>query len=196
MENYLKNHRYITIPTVLFRMGLADVSILVYGYLVNRYMLSLSRNCTDQNGRLYILYPIENMAKDIGKTARTVQRAMKELEDAGLIRVRHRGYKSANIIYVNRPPEIAGDGNVMCGNEENVMKDPTEISSVPRQKCPPINLNKNLNNNNTPSQYSTAYTGYSTPSGRGRGGDRYRKGTDSGMFAPIPDYENCEWYGL
>ena len=196
MENYLKNHRYITIPAELFGTGLSMTALCIYGFLLQRYSLSCMNNRRDETGRVYIVYPIADLAKDVGRSRYTVMGAMDELEKMKLIQIRRREIKAVSTIYLNTPE---------CGENSTLQRSSCRENSTSHvEKTQPPMLGKlntnnrynNRNNNNTPSQYSTAYTGYSTPSGRGRGGDRYRKGTDSGMFAPIPDYENCDYgYG-
>ena len=200
MENYLKNHRYITIPAELFGTGLSMTALCIYGFLLQRYSLSCMNNRRDETGRVYIVYPIADLAKDVGRKKDTVINAMHELENRKMIEVSRNRIRTASVIYINSPEGMENPtlrvGKIPPDAGENPTHKVGKIPFEGSEKFDSNNRYNNRNNNNTPSQYSTAYTGYSTPSGRGRGGDRYRKGTDSGMFAPIPDYENCDYgYG-
>lgn len=192
MNSTLRFPRYIPIPVSLMKMDLTDTALIVYGFLLSRYSLSHLNNFTDENGRVYILYTQEDLAKDIGKTSRTVMRAMKELEKHGLIRTKRKGHYAANMIYVTIPSD-PDDKTVTIPDDRNVTRNPAQMSPETRQDCH-TSISKSINKSNIPSQYSSPSPTYSSPN-NGRGGGRGGR-TDSGMFAPIPDYENCEWYGL
>ena len=199
MENILRNRRYITIPAELFGSGLSMTALCIYGFLSSRHSLSESKGWRDSTGRVYIIYPIAELAKDVGRTRYPVMDAMSELENRGLIEIKRRGVKSVSIIYVKCP-----DGSPVCGKNttsqdlsccENSTCDVGKIQPVMLGKSDTNNRYNNRKSNYIPSQYSSPSPIYSSPNTGGRGGGRGGR-TDSGMFAPIPDYENCEWYGL
>lgn len=52
---------------------------------------------------MYIYYTIDELAKDSGKSDRTVRTALSDLEEAGLLLRRHQGPGRANILYPRMP---------------------------------------------------------------------------------------------
>ena len=189
-------HRYITIPAALFGSGLSMTALCIYGFLLQRHSLSVRNNRRDEEGRVYIVYPIAELAKDVGRSRFTVMEAMTELEEKELIRIRRREIKSASTIYVQASEcsENATSQERECGENPTSHVEKTQHPML--GKCNTNNRYNNRDSNNTVSQYSNTSSQYSSPRSAGRGGKYNRKDTDSGMFAPIPDYENCEWYGL
>ena len=59
-----------------------------------------------ENGAVYVIYTIKQMADNLNRSKRTVKTALAELENAGLIqRVRHE-LNRANHIYLKLPDEV------------------------------------------------------------------------------------------
>lgn len=194
MNNSIRLPRYIPIPVSLLSRELSDSALIVYGLLLARYLLSQINDFRDEYGEVYILYAQEDLAGDIGKTSRSVMRAMKELEAAGLIRTRRGGPYAANRIYVT-VPSCEDDRNVTLSYDRNVTPDTTELSPDTRQNCH-TSISKSISKSNNTSQYRSSSPSYTSPNNGYGGGKRGGGKTDSGMFAPIPDYENCDYgYG-
>ena len=193
-------HRYITIPAALFGSGLSMTALCIYGFLLQRHSLSVRNNRRDEEGRVYIVYPIAELAKDVGRRKDTIINAMHELEKRKMIDVRRNEIRTASVIFVNTPEGLENPTLKV----EEIPPYPGENPTHKVEETPPIRSKKfdsnnrynNRDSNNTVSQYSNTSSPYSSPRSAGRGRKYNRKDTDSGMFAPIPDYENCEWYGL
>ena len=63
---------------------------LIYSILLDRTSLSKKNGWIDDKGRVYIVFPIANIAQTIHKGMTVVKEALRELEEAGLIeRKRH-----------------------------------------------------------------------------------------------------------
>lgn len=90
MENrYLRKddklNNFIPIPLSLLDSKLSSTTLLVYGCLLGRGILSQRNGWYDQNGAIYVRYTAPQLAKDLGKGKSTVKASLKELELAGLI---------------------------------------------------------------------------------------------------------------
>lgn len=73
---------------------------VVYGILLQRIRLAGRNGWRDEEGRLYVIYPHEQMHKDIGLSKKTISAALKQLEDIGIIDILVRGQGKPNIYYV------------------------------------------------------------------------------------------------
>lgn len=77
---------YIPIPTCLLNSKLSSTTLLIYGSLLNRAMLSQRNGWSDNEGNIFIRFTIEELSEYVGKGHSTVKTSLKELEDEGLIR--------------------------------------------------------------------------------------------------------------
>lgn len=95
---------YIPLPRFILREDLTASAKLVYGLLLARTMLSQKaenrREWTDEAGRIYIRYTIQDLAKDSNLGRSTVSSALSELKQKGLINTKRMGSNQANRIYV------------------------------------------------------------------------------------------------
>ena len=83
-------------------MDLGLTEMLVYATLYNRTSLSLKHNWVDDSGRVYICYPVDNLAQAIHRSLSVTKAALKKLEVAGLIE-RKRNFAAPSTIYVKLP---------------------------------------------------------------------------------------------
>ena len=54
----------------------------------------------DEEGRLYVIYPLDQMSKDIGLSTRTISTSLKQFESIGIIDIVIRGQGKPNLYYV------------------------------------------------------------------------------------------------
>ena len=94
---------YFFFPWFLLDMGLTLTAKLTYALLLDRARLSQLNGWTDEAGRVYIIFPIEKVAKMLGKSMTTAKNVLAELEAAGLIERKRRGQFLPNLIYVKLP---------------------------------------------------------------------------------------------
>jgi len=73
---------------------------VVYGMLLQRIRLSNRNGWRDEEGKLYVIYPLEQMHKDIGLSTRTISTSLKQLEEIGIIDISNRGQGKPKIYYV------------------------------------------------------------------------------------------------
>lgn len=94
---------YFPVPNEVLKMGLPSTAVLVYGILLGRATLSQKTGYNDLEGRIYVVYPIEKIAETMGKGTTAVKRALKQLEQAGLIQRRRETGNSFNTIFLRFP---------------------------------------------------------------------------------------------
>ena len=158
---------HIQIPILLVKEKvfscLSGDAIILYGLLLNRVGLSVSNNWFDENGRTYICYTIESVAKEMHYSERKANRLFKELTD-----INDTGYGLIEKVRVLNKPSRIYVFNFMavyhtllglnkCDDsekihEENTDKaleilDTTNMASRTRQIWHE-NYNNNINNNN------------------------------------------------
>ena len=99
---------FVKIPKVLFsdQKHFGKLSIgakLMYGLLLDRMSLSRRNNWFDNQNRVYIVFPIEDIKEQLGICGETAVKLLKELDDEngiGLIKKKRRGQGMTSIIYV------------------------------------------------------------------------------------------------
>ena len=94
---------YFFFPWFLMEMELTFTAKLAYALLLDRARLSQLNGWTDEAGRIYIIFPIEKIAKMLGKSLTTAKNALTELEAAGLIERKRQQFSKPNHIYVKLP---------------------------------------------------------------------------------------------
>lgn len=75
---------------------------ILYGLMLNRASLSAINleSYTDDSGRLYIIYTVEQVMNDMWCSNKTAVRMIKQLDDIGLIEKRRQGQGKPSIIYI------------------------------------------------------------------------------------------------
>lgn len=79
---------------------------LLYGLLLNRTTLSQKSSWVSEDGNVYVIYTIKQMADDLDRSERTVKTALRELENAGLITRVRQGWNQANRIFLQIPDRV------------------------------------------------------------------------------------------
>lgn len=101
---------YSAIPNELFSLGLSSTATILYAKLINRANLSINNGRVDENGRIYILYRLEDLSLEIGRSISTIKENMNELVAAGLVEKRRADKGRANLIFVRVPVSSIADG--------------------------------------------------------------------------------------
>lgn len=87
-------------PAALMELHISSTAKIMYCRMLDA---ALAGGVQDENGILFVHYPIAELAGDIARCSMTVKRSMNELEDVGLvIRVRQ-GVGMPNRLYVLIP---------------------------------------------------------------------------------------------
>ncbi len=103
---------YYACPKGLLRLGLGDTDKCVYLLLLDRARLSgrSGDGWRDEQGRVFLIYPIAALARDLGCGESAVRSSLRELEEKDLIRRRRQGLGRPNRLYVKLPPEPQKSG--------------------------------------------------------------------------------------
>ena len=133
MTDYITNRTalppYMMYPKFLLTLHISETAKLIYVRLLDRARLSATKHeYTDRNGRVYIYYPIEDMADDIHRSRTTVKNAFAALEGNKLIVRVHQGIGQASKIYVKVFIETK-DRNVALTRSENRLPEDSFLSN-------------------------------------------------------------------
>ena len=116
---------------------------LLYGLLLNRTMLSQKNDWVSEDGNVFVIYTIKQMADDLNRSERTVKNALNELQNARHITRVRQGWNRANRIFLHLPDEVQlssqSEGSI-CPMEVQ------ETSPCMGQNLPTSNTDKNYTN--------------------------------------------------
>ena len=76
---------YLPYPRFLLKMEISRTAKLLYALLLDRSTLSQKNKWQDGEGRIYIIYPIAEIAEILDKGSTTIKGALNELDMAGLL---------------------------------------------------------------------------------------------------------------
>ena len=115
MAQFLKSDSnlppYMAYPRFLLDVDISETAKLVYMLLLDRARLSMKNQpWQDEIGRVFVLYTIPALAKDIGKGETTVKKALNQLVQQDLIWKQSQGAGRPNKIYVKIPAENSPTG--------------------------------------------------------------------------------------
>lgn len=95
---------YLQYPRFLLKLPLSETAKLIYILLLDRARLSQSNGWEDEQGRIYVHYTLDGLAKDAGKSERTVSTALSDLQKAELLLRLHPTPGGASRLYPKVPP--------------------------------------------------------------------------------------------
>lgn len=150
---------FYRIPKMLFTdirfRNLSPEAKTLYGILLDRMNLSARNNWLDEEGRVYIIYTIEEIMADLSCGNKKAVSLLTELTKIGLIERRRQGLGKPNIIYVGN--FITPDGHFQkCENDTSGRVEMTfqEVSKA---------HGNNTDSNNT--EYSNIYPSFPSADG-------------------------------
>ena len=95
---------YFRVPKILFRdIRFKDLSTdakTLYGILLDRMSLSVKNGWLDGQGRVYIIFSIQEVMDALGCADNKATKLFRELENAGIVERKRRGLGKPNLIYV------------------------------------------------------------------------------------------------
>ena len=97
---------FYTLPRLLLSSkkfkGLHKLAAVLYGMMLSRLALSAKReeDFTDAEGRLYILYTIDQVQADLRCARATAVKLMRQLVEYGLLEKKRRGQGKPNLLFV------------------------------------------------------------------------------------------------
>ena len=136
------NHRlpcYLMFPRFLMDCDLNETSKLLYIVLLDRARLSMQGNgWVDQDGHVFITYPVKELAKALRKSDMTVKSALSALEQIGLIARKRQGAGQPNRIYVklltDEKRSIRTDSFLAASGKENLPMEGKKTIRVTERK--------------------------------------------------------------
>ncbi len=88
-------------PKALAGLPISNTAKVMYCQMLDAM---LTKEMEDENGILFVYFPVRELAVALSRCEMTVKRSLNELENAGLImRVRQRGFAEQNRIYILIP---------------------------------------------------------------------------------------------
>ena len=105
MTNQTQIPVYLPYPRFMLGMNLTQTAKVLYALLLDRASLSRKTGWKDEEGHIFVVYPIAYLADDLRKSHMTVKKALNELEDAGLLERQKQGFSKPNLLYVRIPAE-------------------------------------------------------------------------------------------
>ena len=120
---------YFRVPKILFRdIKFKDLSTdakTLYGILLDRMGLSVKNGWLDEQGRVYIIFPVQEVMDALGCADNKATKLFRELEKFGLIERKRRGLGKPNLIYVKNfaDPRFRNRGKNDSGNADSEVQD-------------------------------------------------------------------------
>ena len=147
---------YFRVPQILFRdIKFKDLSTdakTLYGILLDRMGLSVKNGWLDEQGRVYIIFPVQEVMDALGCADNKATKLFRELEKFGLIERKRRGLGKPNLIYVKnfadprfRNREKNGSGNADSGEQDAAKqrRNKTERNNTEVSNTDPIYSDEN-----------------------------------------------------
>ncbi len=98
--------RYYPLPQFLLELNISSTSKLLYALLLNRANLSQKNAWEDENGCIYCVYPIEELASDMKKGQTVIKNSLNELSKLGLLERVWADFGRANHLYIKIPIDV------------------------------------------------------------------------------------------
>ena len=122
-KKYADQYSFYRIPKVLITdkhfENLSTDAKLMYGLLLDRVSLSTSNGWQDELGRVYIIYTISSVQKDMHCGVKKAVKLLKELERFGLIEKSVQGQGKPTLIYVKNFAGVLSKGQARDCQMEN-----------------------------------------------------------------------------
>ncbi len=122
MSKYMYQHTklpsYLPMPRFLMNVPISSTAKLLYTQLLGKAQLSQKNGWLDDQGRVYFIYPIHQMAVDMDKSLTTIKDMLRELVAAQLLEKIPEGRGRPNRMYLLFPDEEVGqksDGGYSTG---------------------------------------------------------------------------------
>ena len=103
-ENENENQLFLQMPIVLTKdenlKTLSDAAKILYSLLLYRTNSSRKNGWVDDENKVYIIYPITEIAKDLNCWEQKAQKVLRELKQIGLVKIIRKGSNQPNLIYI------------------------------------------------------------------------------------------------
>ncbi len=154
--------QYFQFPEFLLDSEMSQTAKILYMILYDRARLSQKNHWIDDDQRIYLIYPITELAKTIDRSISAVKAGLNELLQADLLEKRKVGFGKPNRLYIKVPSE-----NSLSERSENRPSKRQKPDLPTGGKQPPNQLNitnNNITNNWRSNRSVSNYTGKRTRS--------------------------------
>ena len=97
-------YSFIYIPKFLMTertfSSIQNTSKIIYGFLMDRMKLSVKNQWIDDKGRVYLIYPMNELEKDAGMSRKRIVECLQELKEAGLLEQDGENSGNSGIMYL------------------------------------------------------------------------------------------------
>ena len=93
---------FMPLPRPVLGLCISSTAKLLYALLLDRATLSQKNGYQNKQGYTYVIFPVRELSKALGRSEETVRRGLNELEQEGLVD-RLRGHLGYNQFYVSVP---------------------------------------------------------------------------------------------
>lgn len=98
--------QYYQFPEFLLKSPVSQTAKLLYMILYDRARLSQRNNWSDEEGRIYLVFPILEMAAKTGRSVSAVKAGLNELLQTGLLEKSRVGFGKPNRLYIRIPSDF------------------------------------------------------------------------------------------
>ena len=158
MDEQERQIQYYQFPKFLLELPLSQNARIIYMLLYDRARISRKNNWADEYERVYAVFPIDELSQKTGKCKSSVKKALKELDDAGLLIRKFGGFSKPRHMYVMTPNK--GEISEKTQLQTDVKKANSELKNEPSygrndNSTKDINMasNKVIEKNNTSNKY-------------------------------------------
>ena len=142
MYEHTKMPTYLPMPRFLLNCPISNTAKLLYIRMLGKAQLSQKNKWFDDQGRVYFIYPVQQMAIDMDKSETTIKTVVNELVEAKLLEKIPEGRALPNRLYILFPDEVGqktDDGKLTGVGQKTVLND--------GGKLPPSKYKSKKNNN-------------------------------------------------
>ncbi len=142
MYEYTKLPSYLPMPRFLLNCPISNTAKLLYIRMIGKTQLSQKNKWFDEQGRVYFIYPVQQMAIDMDKSETTIKTVVNELVEAKLLEKIPKGRGRPNRLYILFSEEVGqknDDGKLTGVGQKAVLND--------GGKLPPSKYKSKKNNN-------------------------------------------------
>lgn len=104
MSKYMYEHTkipsYLPMPRFLLNCSISSTAKLLYIRMLGKAQLSQKNRWFDELGRVYFIYPVQQMAIDMDKSETTIKTVVNELVEAKLLEKISKGRGQPNRLYI------------------------------------------------------------------------------------------------
>lgn len=99
--------QYYQFPDFLLKIPVSHTAKLLYMVLYDRARLSQRNNWIDEEGRVYLVFPITELAAKTGRSVSAVKAGLNELINENLLEKIRDGFGKPNRLFIRIPSDIS-----------------------------------------------------------------------------------------